>query len=214
LSTLIIAASFWLVFLRGSRPAIAASEGGEGGLFEYISTHKGVVLWPAGVVFAVFLLVLTQEKGRKALVRLVDAAKGLIIRVAIKFKDAMVLYWRKPGSILTVFGLTVCMQLMVITGFWLLGVNMGIETPVKYYYVFFTLTWTLGAIPVSLGGAGVVEAFLVLLFTQIAGTGEAAAWAIALCQRAVWMLASLPGAVIHLVGAHLPAEIEKPADLT
>jgi hypothetical protein len=27
-----------------------------------------------------------------------------------------------------------------------------------------------------------------------------------LCQRAVWMLASLPGAAIHLVGAHLPKD--------
>ena len=41
---------------------------------------------------------------------------------------------------------------------------------------------------------------------HVAGLDESAAWAIALSQRAVWMLTSLPGAVIHLIGAHLPKD--------
>lgn len=109
-------------------------------------------------------------------------------------------------TILAVFGLTVFVQIMVITGFWFLGINMGIGASIKYYYVFFTLTWVLGAIPVSIGGVVVVEGSLVILFTQLAGVDESAAWAIALCQRAVWLLASLPGAAIHLLGAHLPKD--------
>jgi hypothetical protein len=44
------------------------------------------------------------------------------------------------------------------------------------------------------------------MFTQFAGIEESAALAIALSQRAVWMLTSLPGAVIHLFGAHLPKD--------
>ena len=95
---------------------------------------------------------------------------------------------------------------MTITAFWVLGVNMGIDVSIKYYYVFFTLTWVLGAIPVSIGGAVVVEGSLVILFTQFAGIDETAAWVIALSQRAVWMITSLPGAVIHLIGAHLPKD--------
>jgi hypothetical protein len=52
----------------------------------------------------------------------------------------------------------------------------------------------------------VVESFLADLFIRFAGVGEEQAAALALCQRAVWMLASLPGAAIHLIGAHLPRD--------
>ena len=98
------------------------------------------------------------------------------------------------------------MQMLAITAFWLLGRNMGIQADVKYYYVFFTLTWVLGAVPVSIAGAVVVEGMLAYLFITFAGVAKESASALALCQRAVWMLASLPGAAIHLIGAHLPKE--------
>ena len=58
----------------------------------------------------------------------------------------------------------------------------------------------------SISGAVVVEGSLYYLFTHFAGVGKEQAMAIALCQRAIWMLTSLPGAVIHLVGAHLPKD--------
>jgi uncharacterized membrane protein YbhN (UPF0104 family) len=104
------------------------------------------------------------------------------------------------------FGLTVFLQLLTITGFWFLGRNIGVDVSIKYYYVFFTLTWVLGAVPISIGGVAVVEFSLVALFIKFAGVSKEAAAALALCQRAVWMLASLPGAAIHLMGAHLPKD--------
>ncbi len=138
------------------------------------------------------------------------------LKVIVKFKDASVIYCKKPLTILLAFGLTVFLQLLTITGFWLLGRNLGIETGVVYYYVFFTLTWVLGAIPISIGGAVVVEVLLVSLFVKFAGVAEESASALALCQRAVWMFASLPGATIHLIGAHLPeapkSGLESPKD--
>ena len=128
------------------------------------------------------------------------------LRMIVKFKNAIVIYCRKPLAILAAFGLTILLQLLTITGFWLLGRNMGIEAGIEYYYVFFTLTWVLGAVPVSIAGAVVVEGTLAYLFITFAGVAKDAASALALCQRAVWMLASLPGAAIHLIGAHLPKD--------
>ena len=92
------------------------------------------------------------------------------------------------------------MQSIVITGFWLIGRQIGIEVSAKYYFVFFPLTWALGAIPISVGGAVVVEGGLVSLFTVVAGVEAEKALAIALCQRVVWMVAALPGAFVHLAG--------------
>ncbi|MEA3225860.1 MAG: lysylphosphatidylglycerol synthase domain-containing protein, partial [Planctomycetota bacterium] len=123
-----------------------------------------------------------------------------------KLGNAGLLYGRKPAALLAAFGLTVVLQIMVITAFWFLGVNLGIEASIKYYYVFFTLVWVIGAIPVSIGGAVVIEVVLVGLFYKFAGVDKTDAAALALCQRLVWIIASLPGAVIHLIGAHLPKD--------
>ncbi|MHC4772370.1 MAG: hypothetical protein ACYS8S_02085 [Planctomycetota bacterium] len=47
-----------------------------------------------------------------------------------------------------------------------------------------------------------MEGGLVLLFVQFAGAEQEAATALAFCQRFIWVLASLPGMVVHLTGAH------------
>jgi len=204
LSTIVIAGFFYVFFLQGKAVQIEKQE--NNGLIDSIIRYKAIIFWVFVVFAAVFLGFLLHKRGRKILRKTWSNLLVLIINLSTKFRKSIMIYCKKPSAIFSVFCLTVLMQMIVITGFWILGRNMGIETSLKYYYVFFTLTWVLGAIPVSIGGAGVVEAFLVLLFVEIAGTDEAGAWAIALCQRAVWMLASLPGAVIHLLGAHLPKD--------
>jgi len=209
LATLLIAAFFYMLFLRGQGAVIASDSQDKTGLIDSIANYKGVILWVIVVLAVVFLGFLLHKRGRAILNKAWASIRDHSVRLIIKFKDAIVVYCSKPQAILMVVALTVLMQLMVITGFWFLGVNMGIKADLKYYYVFFTLTWVLGAIPVSIGGAGVIEASLVLLFVQVAGIEEASAWAIALSQRAVWMIASLPGAVIHLFGAHLPGDPER-----
>jgi len=203
-STVVIAGFFYVFFLHGKEVAIDKEE--NSGFIDSFIRYKWFILGIIVLLFIVFLGFLLNKKGRTILKQIWTSLITRLISLSIKFKESIIIYCTKPVAILKVFCLTVLMQLIVITGFWFLGQNMGIQVSVKYYYVFFTLTWVLGAIPVSIGGAGVVEAFLVLLFVEIAGVDEAGAWAIALCQRAVWMFASLPGAAIHLLGAHLPKD--------
>jgi len=195
LSTLAIAVFFYLLFLRG-----------RGSFPEYVLEYKGVLLWVFAAIVVILCVLLLHKTSRSILARAWLYIRAHTLRMIVKLKDAIVIYCSKPGTILVVFALTVFLQLLTITGFWLLGRNLGIEAGIEYYYVFFTLTWVLGAVPVSIGGAGVVEGVLYILFTQVAGVGEGPASALALCQRAVWMLASLPGAAIHLIGAHLPKD--------
>ncbi len=206
LSTLIIAAFFYLIFLRGQGSVITSGDEGQGGLLKSLSEYKWLLLLAVVLIAAVFCGFLLHRRGREMLGQAWSYICVHGARMIKKLIDAAIIYYSKPLTILTVFGLTVFVQIMVITGFWVLGVNMGIPASIKYYYVFFTLTWVLGPIPVSIGGVVVIEGALVVLFTQFAGIEEPAAWAIAMCQRAVWILTSLPGAVIHLFGAHLPKD--------
>ncbi len=202
LSTLIIAAFFYLLFLHGKADLISSSRGPA--VLGAIVEHRWIFLWVLLAVAAVFCILLLYRPTRLILKKAWNYFREQTRRVFVKFRDAFIIYCKNPGTILIVFGLTVFLQLMTITGFWLLGVNMGITTSVKYYYVCFTLAWILGALPISIGGAVVVEGILVLLLTQFAGVGQEAALALALCQRIIWMLTSLPGSMIHLLGAHLP----------
>jgi len=203
LGSVIIAVFFYLFFLRCQCAQVVLDF--KSGLPQSFVKSKQIILWIAIIFAAVFYGLLSHSKGRLLLKKI-----GLFIKIRCKkllekFKDAVVLYFRKPLAILSVFGLTFFLQLLTITGFWLLGRNLGIEVGIIYYYVFFPFSWALGAIPVSIGGAVVVEGVLAYLFIQLAGVGAEAALALVLCQRIVWMIASLPGAIIHLVGAHLPA---------
>jgi len=205
LSTMAIAVFFYMLFLQGQGNVIIPN-GRNNGFLKSVAEYRWIFLWVAVIITAVFGLFLLHRAGQAILRKLLLFIRSHGLMVIKKVRDAIGLYCSKPLVLLAAFGLTVFVQIMVITGFWFLGVNMGITVSIRYYYVFFTLAWVVGAIPVSIGGAGVMEVFLVSLFTQVAGISEPAAWAIALCQRAVWMLTSLPGAIIHLRGAHLPKD--------
>ena len=204
LSTLSIAVFFYLLFLRGRGPVITSTD--RGGLLESIAEYKGILAWLFAAIVVIFCILLMHKKSLSIVAKGWLYIRAYAVKLIVKLKDATVIYSRNTGTILVVFGLTVFLQLLTITGFWLLGRNLGIEAGIVYYYVFFTLTWVLGAVPVSVGGAVVVEVLLASLFIRFAGVTEESASALALCQRAVWMLASLPGAVIHLIGAHLPGD--------
>jgi len=204
-STFVIAGFFYGVFLRGRGIAGEISAGG-GGLGGVIAGHKWIIFGVVGAGCLAVAGVAATKRGRTAIANIRSRAVYVAKKGLGRLRTAAVMYCKRPFTIAAAFLLTVCMQLTTITAFWLLGRNLGIEASVKYYYVFFTLTWVLGAVPVSIGGAGVVEGSLYYLFTTFAAAAKAPAMGIVLCQRAVWMLASLPGAVIHIAGAHLPKD--------
>lgn len=206
ISTLIIAGFFYFVFLRGADAVIPSDSQGEDSMLESIADYRSILLWIILGVVAVVCGLSLHRRGRAMLKKAWSRICSYGAKTARKLADAIVVYCSKPRSILAAFGLTVFLQILTITGFWFLGMNLGIGASVKYYYVFFTLTWVLGAVPVSIGGAVVVEGLLAYLFIHVAGVVAEAAIALVLCQRVVWILASLPGAVIHLMGVHLPKD--------
>jgi len=204
LSTLVIAVFFYTLFLRGESLGIGARK--NFGFINSIKEHKMLFVWLLGFVVFIFFGLLLYEKSRVMLKKTCLYVGERALRAGEKFKKAIFLYCKRPFTLLGAFVLTVVLQLTTITGFWLVGRSLGITASIKYYYVFFTLTWVLGAVPVSIGGAVVVEGMLMVLFINFAGVAEDSALALALSQRFVWLLASLPGAGIHLIGAHLPED--------
>jgi len=203
-STLIIAAFFYMLFLRNQAEAVTFT--GRSGPLKLLTEYKRIIILTICIFVVIFCAMLLNRRGRVLLQKAWLHIQINSLRMFQKFKNALIAYSGNPLTILAAFVLTVSLQIMVITSFWFLGNSLGITASLKYYYVFFTLTWVLGALPVSVGGAVVVEGTLAYLFIQYAGVEKEAAFALVMCQRIIWMLASLPGAVIHLLGAHLPKD--------
>lgn len=204
LSTLSIAAFFYLFFLFGQGQTIHLT--GDRNSLSFLSRHKSVIFYVFLTMAVVFCILVINRRTRAKLGKIwfsVSLRGRLVIE---KLKNAIVIYCKQPLSILIVFVLTVGSQMIVITGFWVLGKNIGIVADIKYYYVFFTLMWVIAALPVSIGGVVVMEGGLAYLFVHYAGVEPETALALALSQRVVWMVASVPGAWVHLIGAHLPKD--------
>jgi len=205
LTTLIIAGFFYTVFIRGEGREISFEK--SAGALGSLAKYRRFLLWAVVILVALLILLYITKPGRALLQKIWSFVRVRIVSIIRRTRNAFALYCRKPLAILGVFALTVFVQLFTITGFFLLGRNLGIGVSIKYYFVFFTLVWVIGAIPVSIGGAVVMEGSLAYLFIHFADVEPEAALALALCQRFVWMLTSLPGAVIHIIGAHLPKDI-------
>lgn len=114
---------------------------------------------------------------------------------------------KRPLTMLGTLGLTVLLQTCTIVAFWFLGRDLHIDAGLKYYFMIFPGMWVVGALPISIAGFGVLEGGITVLFVKLAGSTPEQAACLALCQRFIWILCSLPGALIHLAGAHLPRSL-------
>jgi len=202
--TVIIAVVFYAVFLGGD--GMALDFGGANWSMNRLGWHGRAICWAVIVAACGLGVTAVSKRGRRLLAGAWMRTRNWVLALARKLTRAIVIYCASPATIVVVFGLTIVMQIAVITGFWFVGRDLGIEAGIEYYYVFFALSWILGVVPISIGGAVIVEGVLAGLFVKFAGVGVAPAVALALSQRIIWMVGSVPGAVIHLLGAHLPKD--------
>jgi len=161
----------------------------------------------AGVIAACVLVAFAlNARGRNLLAVAFRVFRERAKVVLAKVYKAMRIYYRKKLAIVLALVLTFCCQGIFIFGLWLIGRDIGINVHIKYYFVFFPIAWLLGALPISIGALGIWEGTLKLLFSRVAiGLSEQLS-ALALSHRIIWLFWSLPGVVIHLIGAHLPKD--------
>lgn len=203
--TLLIAVLVYLLSVQGH--IAARCEAREAAPPGWLSQHKGALaLWTTMAVGAMFVILLVHPAGRARFIRVVGKAWLRGLSLLGRVKDAIVVYCSRPWTLLGAILFTLVGQSGVITAFWLLGRNLGIDAGLRYYLVAFPLGWVVGAIPISIAGLGITEAGTVGFFCYLTGAPAEKVLALALCQRFIWVLASLPGGVVHLLGTHLPEE--------
>lgn len=201
---ILMAAASYAVFVRGQM--VSSQDSRAKGSGSPLLSIQTMLLWGLAACVLVVCLVAIHPTGRRKLRAGVAKAwsRGLIL--AAEIRQMIVVYCSKPGQLLLTGLLTVFSQVTVILAFWVLGRNLGMEAGLRYYLVVFPVMWVVSAVPVSIAGLGVFEAGMVEMFAFLAGTPAEQALALAFCQRFIWVLASLPGGLIHLLGAHVPRE--------
>ncbi len=124
--------------------------------------------------------------------------------------DAAQLYRARWVDLLKAIGITFGAQAFSIVSIALLGMALEIDTPIVNYFVYVPMIWILGAIPISPGGAGLIESLYITFFSSV---DASKALVLALLGRFVQMTASLPGLVVYFGGAKVPKENAIEAEL-
>jgi len=118
---------------------------------------------------------------------------------------------RSPRTAGAVAAMTLGVHLLLAGGIASLGAALGLPVPIGLYFLFVPIIYILAAIPVSIGGLGVVEGMYIVFFAQSAEVGVSGVVALSLLARLTPMLLSLPGLVFWLAergspGAEAPAK--------
>jgi hypothetical protein len=102
-----------------------------------------------------------------------------------------------PSALLRATAASVVWNLILVVGYYLLGLAVGIELSIGYYFLFVPIISAALMIP-SVGGLGIREGITVILFSQV-GVPEAQALALAVVYDAVLLVNGFIGASIYLV---------------
>jgi len=174
--------------------------------FRRLAEYKSVFIWLGAALTVVIVLMVSNSRGRNCFKRGFNVIGRHGASVLSKVRQSIRIYCHKWPAIAGALALTFCCQGMTVMAMLLVGREIGIDVPAKYYFIFFPISWLLGAVPISVGGLGIMEGWLKMMFMRIGTMSGKNALALALCQRLIFLIASLPGAVIHLIGAHLPKD--------
>ena len=177
-----------------------------GGLFDMIYSYRIALLVVFGLVVIGLFGMCIVPKGRLLIIKVWEKLFKVGIKVFKESIAAIKCYGKRPLVVLMAYLLTFICQGMAIYGYYLLGESLGMGVAMKYYFVFFPLSWMIGVIPVSIGGLGVVEGFLKVAFESVQFAANGASAVLAVCQRLILMIGAVPGVFIHMFGVHLPDE--------
>jgi len=175
-------------------------------IFSRLAEYKSVFIGLGAAFAVVIVLLVSNRRGRMLLERGFDAIRRHGASILGKVRQSIRIYCHKWPAIVGALLLTFCCQGITVAAMWLVGTELGIDVPAKYYFVFFPISWLLGSVPISIGGLGIMEGWLKVMFMRVGTISSENALALALCQRLIFLFVSLPGAVIHLIGAHLPKD--------
>ena len=111
---------------------------------------------------------------------------------------------RAPRLLLEASLMSILVQVAAVLIVWCLGIGLGLDVPIAYYFVLVPMVSLLMLLPISLNGIGVREGGTVLLLLPL-GVEEPAALTLAFLWFTTGVAVSLLGGVVYLFRAGAPA---------
>lgn len=118
--------------------------------------------------------------------------------------DAALLYRRRLATMAWAVAVSVVSHLAFVGFVALMGASLSIPAGPMEYFLYVPLIYIIGAIPLTPGGVGWVENWY-LRFFESPACGASTILVLALLARLVPMLWGLPGAIVAVTGARVPA---------
>jgi uncharacterized protein (TIRG00374 family) len=103
-----------------------------------------------------------------------------------------------PAALLKASAASLVFNLILILGYYVLGLAVGMHLPLWYYFLFVPIISVLLLVP-SVGGLGIREGATVFLFSQVESVGRSQALALALSYDMTMLTIGLIGAIIYIV---------------
>lgn len=153
-----------------------------------------VVVFAASLIGVVLLLQRTwiEAWGRRLGV---DRLLGRI-KILRELYESLHVYG--PAALLKATAASLVFNLILILGYYFLGLAVGIHLPLWYYLLFVPIISVLLLVP-SVGGLGIREGATVFLFSQVESVGRSQALALALAYDMTMLTIGLIGAIIYSV---------------
>ncbi len=123
--------------------------------------------------------------------------KRTVARAMTGLVDALHALGRRPRLWLWVFGLSLVVQILRIFVHYQVAAAMGIDLPLRTFFVIIPVLAVLVALPISFGGIGIRESAAVTLFGQV-GLPPAEAIAMQVTAFLLAIVVNLPGWLIFV----------------
>jgi uncharacterized membrane protein YbhN (UPF0104 family) len=115
--------------------------------------------------------------------------------------QTMVQALRAPRALIEATFWSAGIQVANVVLVWLIGLALGTDVPLSYYFVFVPMVSLLTLLPVSVNGMGVREGGVVLFLTPL-GVAPTIATALAFLWFAIFAAAGLIGGAVYLFGGY------------
>lgn len=126
--------------------------------------------------------------------------------------DAADLYRKRLPALVKAICMTFGAHVLWVGSIALLGLSLHLDTPWYNYFVYIPLIYIIGALPITLGGVGLIEQLYVGFFASMT-MGASEILALALLARLVPMVWALPGILVAVTGPKLPRAAVMEAEL-
>jgi hypothetical protein len=160
-----------------------------------------------GIVFAavVFILAFLLSRRFRSAFHLQRLYQRLPIAHHFKAAgDAAVLYRKRLPVLVRAVLMTVGAHIAFVGAIALVGESLQLPVAWHAYFLYVPLIYIIGAVPISPGGVGVIEAAFFHFFVHVEGCAASAAFALAVLARLIPIFWGLPGAVVAVRGPRLP----------